>query len=92
MNCCCICRAGDTEGGGLATLRVVGSTMGIALRVRWARGACNFVAWVWWEKLAGVKVLAAAGRTKLGVGWSCCWRGEDSGEPLESEDRSDPEE
>lgn len=34
MNCCCICLAGETEGGGEATARVEGSTMGIALRVR----------------------------------------------------------
>lgn len=37
---CCIL-AGDTERGGLATARVVGSTIGIALRVRCARG--------WWS-------------------------------------------
>lgn len=43
MNCCCICRLGETEGGGLATFRVEGSTMGMALRVRWASGWWSFV-------------------------------------------------
>ena len=38
----CIWRAGDTDGGGDATLRVVGSTMGMALRVRCAIGWCIF--------------------------------------------------
>lgn len=38
MNCCCICRLGETDGGGLATARVDGSTIGMALRVRWASG------------------------------------------------------
>jgi hypothetical protein len=33
-NCCCICRFGETDGGGLATVRVEGSTIGMALRVR----------------------------------------------------------
>lgn len=41
--CCCICLAGETDGGGLATLRVLGSTIGIALRVRCASGWCSFV-------------------------------------------------
>jgi len=31
---CCIWRAGETLCGGLATVRVLGSTMGMALRVR----------------------------------------------------------
>lgn len=43
MNCCCIWRLGETDGGGLATARVEGSTMGMALRVRWASGWCSFV-------------------------------------------------
>lgn len=38
MKCWCICRLGDTDGGGLAMFRVDGSTMGMALRVRWASG------------------------------------------------------
>lgn len=43
MYCCCICRAGETDGGGLATERVDGSTIGIALRLRWASGWWSFV-------------------------------------------------
>lgn len=31
---CCIMRAGETDGGGEATARVVGFTIGIALRLR----------------------------------------------------------
>lgn len=41
--CCCICRPGETERGGLATKRVLGSTMGMALRVRCASGWCSFI-------------------------------------------------
>lgn len=40
---CCIWRAGETLRGGLATERVDGSTIGIALRVRCAIGWCSFM-------------------------------------------------
>ena len=36
--------------------------------------------------------LGAEDRTKEGVGCSWCWRGDCSGEPLDSEERSEPEE
>lgn len=72
-------------------VRVEGSTMGIALRVRWASGWWILVCWVVCWKLDGVK-LVADGSRNVGVGWICCWSGEESGEPLESDDRSDPAE
>lgn len=46
MYCCCICLAGETDadGGGLATVLVLGSTMAMAaLRERWASGWWSFV-------------------------------------------------
>jgi len=94
MNCCWICLFGETDGGGLAIARVDGSTIGIALRVRWASGWCSLVCdefcCGWYP--AGVYGFGADDNTKLGVGCSWCWRGDDSGEPLDKDDRSDPEE
>lgn len=87
--CCCICRPGDTERGGLATERVLGSTIGIALRLRCASGWCSFM-WCCWKLAdAGLNVLWALGRRKAGVGWTCCCRGELSGEPDERDPRSE---
>jgi hypothetical protein len=47
---CIICwRAGETEGGGEATLRVEGSTMGMALpALRWASGWCSLGWLAYW--------------------------------------------
>ena len=94
MNCCWICLFGETDGGGLAIARVDGSTIGIALRVRWASGwwslVCDEFCCGWYP--AGVYGFGADDNTKLGVGCSWCWRGDDSGEPLDKDDRSDPEE
>jgi hypothetical protein len=36
--------------------------------------------------------LGAVDRTKEGVGWSWCCRGDWSGEPLDSDERSEPDE
>jgi hypothetical protein len=67
--------------------------MGIALRMRWASG--------WWSlvcaellcwKPEGVYGFGADERTKDGVGCSWCWRGDCSGEPLDSDERSEPDE
>jgi hypothetical protein len=65
--------------------------MGMALRVRWASGWWSFVCEFCW-KLEGVYGLGAVDRTKEGVGCSWCCSGDCSGEPLESEERSEPEE
>lgn len=92
MNCCCICRLGEMLGGGLATARVDGSTIGIALRVRWASGWCSLVWELFCWKPTGVYGLGAEESTKEGVGCSWCCRGDCSGDPLESEERSEPEE
>jgi len=92
MNCCCICRLGEMLGGGLATARVDGSTIGIALRVRWASGWCSLVWELFCWKPTGVYGLGAEDSTKEGVGCSWCCRGDCSGDPLESEERSEPEE
>jgi hypothetical protein len=92
MNCCCICRLGETDGGGLETFRVEGSTIGMALRVRWACGWCSFacVELLCWKP--GAYGFGAEESTKDGVGCSWCWRGDCSGEPLDSDERSEPEE
>lgn len=92
MNCCCICRLGETEGGGLATARVEGSTMGMALRVRWASGWCSLVCELFCWNPTGVYGLGAEDRTNEGVGCSWCWSGDCSGEPLDSDERSEPDE
>lgn len=89
-------RAGDTDGGGEATARVLGSTIGMALRLRWARGAWIFVCcatdedWLLYE--FELKLPDEGGRRKLDEGWIWCCKGECSGEPLDSDDRSDPAE
>jgi hypothetical protein len=92
MNCCCICRLGETLGGGLATVRVDGSTMGMALRVRWASGWCSLVWELFCWKPTGVYGFGAVDRTNEGVGCSWCCRGDCSGDPLDSEERSEPDE
>jgi hypothetical protein len=50
-----------------------------------------------WKPEDGLyELVEADDREKLGVtcgvGWIWCWRGEDSGEPLDKEERSDDEE
>lgn len=67
--------------------------MGMALRVRWASGWCSLVCeeLLCW-KPAGVYGFGADERTKDGVGCSWCWSGDCSGEPLDSDERSEPEE
>ena len=78
--------------GGLATARVDGSTIGIALRVRWASGWWSLVCELFCWKLTGVYGLGAVESTKEGVGCSWCWSGDCSGEPLDSDERSEPDE
>jgi hypothetical protein len=60
--------------------------IGMALRVR-----C--VAWgeVCWKEVDW-KVLVVGGSRKDDEGWSWCWSGDCSGEPLERELRSEPDE
>ena len=53
------------------------------MRCCWAAVLCWNEAWL---KFEGVE------RTKDGVGWTECWRGDDSGDPEEREDRSEDEE
>lgn len=91
--CCCIWRPGETDmGTGLATDRVEGSTIGIALRVLWASGWCSFICCCACWKPADVYVFGTEERSKEGVGWTCCWRGDPSGEPDDSEPLSEDEE
>ena len=85
---CCICRPGETDIGGLATDRVEGSTIGIALRDLCAIGWCSFMFCCCW-KVEALYVLGTEERRSEGVGWTCCWSGEPSGEPEDSEPRSD---
>jgi hypothetical protein len=89
MVCCCIL-AGDTDGGGLAmVIPVDGLMMGMALpRVRVAAGWCSFMLWNEGGMKAGdVELREKAGATDVG----CCV-GEDSGDMLASDDRSDEHE
>ena len=65
----------------------------MALRVRWASGWWSFVCdelFGW--KPDGVYGFGAEERTKDGVGCSWCWSGDCSGDPLESDERSEPDE
>lgn len=66
--------------------------MGMALRVRWASGWWSFVCELDCWKPAGVYGFGAEERTKEGVGCNWCWRGDWLGEPLDSDERSEPEE
>lgn len=89
---CCIL-AGDTECGGLDILKVAGLIIGIAaaLRARVAAGWCNlrFVGWLcWYEGMYGFE-LELRENVSGATWWDC---GECSGEPLDSDDRSDDEE
>ncbi|KAH9830241.1 hypothetical protein Tdes44962_MAKER09061 [Teratosphaeria destructans] len=80
--------------GGEATDRVLGSTMGIAFRVRCAIGWWSFIACWWYDACCatGLNVFGGAEeRRKDGfeVGCTCCCSGEPSGEPEDSEPRSE---
>jgi hypothetical protein len=82
--------AGDTEEGGLdMEIPVAGLMMGIALRPRVAAGWCSLrLAWLW--KLGGgTKGGEAEFREKPGATVWGCWVGEDCGELLANEERSE---
>lgn len=85
-------RPGDNDTGGLGMeMPVAGLTMGIALRPRAAEGWCSLKLEGWDWKLGGTKggddeLSEKAGATV----WGCCV-GEDSGELLASEERSEAE-
>lgn len=66
--------------------------MGMALRVRWASGWCSLVCELFCWNPTGVYGLGAEDRTNEGVGCSWCWSGDCSGEPLDSDERSEPDE
>lgn len=86
---CCIL-AGETEGGGLLMVAPVsGFTIGMA-RPRVAAGWCNLRLDCWLWNAGGMKEGEAELREKAGGAtvWGCCV-GEDSGEPLASEERSE---
>lgn len=90
--CCCIL-AGDTDCGGLDMLiPVLGLTMGIALRIRVAAGWCSFSAGWPWYPVAAIYGLELELREKPESGDTCWDWGEASGEPLDSEERSDADE
>lgn len=89
MVCCCI-RAGDTDGGGLAMeMPVDGLMIGMALPRLRAAGWCNLSPelWLWNEggmKAGEVELSEKGGATEF----SCCV-GDDSGDRLARDDRSD---
>lgn len=73
---------------------VVGLTMGMTLRVRLAAGWLKLIWLGLAATLAWTKALVEAGEREMAgvtccTGWIWCCRGEVSGEPLESEERSD---
>lgn len=86
MPCCIL--AGETEGGGLdIVMPVAGLTMGMALRARVAAGWWSFKLDCWYA--GGMK----AGEEELSENpgatvWGCCV-GEDSGELLARDERSE---
>lgn len=89
---CCIL-AGDTDGGGLDMLiPVVGLTIGIAFRTRVAAGwwILRLDDWFWYPE--GIYGFDAELREKLGVTCCGCCVGDESGEPLDSDERSEDEE
>lgn len=90
-SCTFIILAGETDCGGLERTPVKGLTMGMALRMRVAAGWCSFngVGWLWYEETYECELL----REKFALETST-WRdcGLDSGEPLDSEERSEPDE
>jgi hypothetical protein len=88
---CCIL-AGDTDDGGLdMEIPVAGLTMGIALRPRGAAGCCSFMldCWLWNAVLGGTKGGEEVLRENPGATDWGCWVGDDCGELLAREDRSD---
>jgi hypothetical protein len=89
MGGCCIL-LGDTDGGGLDMVRpLAGLMMGMALRARVAAGWCSFRVdcWVWY--VGGMKAGVDELREKVDTTcWGCCV-GEELGELLDSDDRSE---
>lgn len=93
LDCCII--PGETDDGGLATrIPVFGLTIGIAPAFL-ADGWKILRLLLLLMKLGGGAYADAAAedKDKAGVicccGCSCCWIGEESGDPLERDDRSD---
>src|SRR5690554_2417319 len=82
---------GDTEGGGLfIVIPVAGLMIGIALRPRVAAGWCNCRFELWWLwKAGGTKGGDDELREKAGATLCGCCVGDESGELLAREDRSD---
>ncbi len=82
--------AGDTEGGGLdMEMPVAGLMMGMALRPRVAEGWWSLMLDCWLWKLGGMKAGEDELRENPGATvWGCCV-GEDSGELLASDERSE---
>jgi len=101
VNVCCCILAGEMDNGGLATLiPVLGLTIGMAFLVRMAEGWWIF-SWVvglllWKPEFGLYELVEADDIEKLGatcgVGWIWSCNGDDSGEPLDSDERSDDEE
>lgn len=82
--------AGDTEGGGLLIVApVAGFTIGMALRPRVAAGWCNLRLECWLWKAGGTKGGEDELSEKAGATLWGCWVGDESGEVLASEDRSE---
>lgn len=71
---------------------VAGFTMGIALRPRVAAGWCSLKELDGWLRKAGGTKGGDDELREKAAGATCwgCWVGEDSGELLAREDRSDP--
>jgi len=82
--------AGDTDGGGLDMVRpFAGLIIGMAFRVLVAAGWCNFRLDCWCWKVGGTK----DGEEELRVKWEAiccgCCVGDELGDPLDSDERSD---
>ncbi len=89
MACCIL--AGEMEGGGLdMVMPVRGLMMGMALRPLAAGWWSLKLDWLLWS-VGGMKEGEAELSEKPGVIDCGCWMGEDSGELLASEERSDEE-
>jgi hypothetical protein len=88
MGCCCIL-AGEIDGGGLDIVTpVAGLMMGMALRALvadgwWILRDC----WLW--NAGGMKAGDVELSEKVGATVCGCWVGEDSGELLAKDERSD---
>ena len=70
-------------------MRVAGLMIGIALRARVAEGWCNLSVACWLWNAGGMKAGEVELREKPGATMVGCCVGEDSGELLASEDRSE---